>query len=74
MPKKTILTAEEEHLIQLESIVVDKNASKDVRLQSFLQQVDNPYRFKHKKLKVRLSYSNSKKSLEDCLLHIGRGL
>lgn len=74
MPKKTKRVPEYEKLVQLESIVIDKNASRKDRLESYLEQVDDPNRFYHKKIKIKLSFSNSGKSLEDCLLHMGRGL
>lgn len=74
MAKKRKLATDDSNLVQLESIVVDRNTSREERLESYLEQIDNPYRFKHKKIKVKLTYSNSGKSLEDCILHLARGL
>ncbi len=74
MGKKKSKKNVENNLVQIESVVVDSNASREIRLASFKKQIVNPNHFMHKEITVRLSHSTSEQSIVDCLIQMGRGL
>ena len=46
---------------------IDPKSSKEEKLRSFLEQIKNPYRFRCGSHIVRVSFSETDRTLEDCL-------
>ena len=55
-------------LRDIEDVTVDTSLPKSERLKSYIEQIGNPYCYRHGKYVVKVSYSNSGKTMEDCLL------
>ena len=55
-------------LRHIQNVSVNRDFPKEERIQSYLQQIGNPYCFRYGKYVVKLSFSDSGKTLEDCLL------
>ena len=55
-------------LRDIQNVSVNRDFPKEERIQSYLQQIGNPYCFRYGKYVVKLSFSDSGKTLEDCLL------
>ena len=55
-------------LRDIEDVTVDTSLPKAERLKSYIEQIGNPYCYRHGKYVVKVSYSNSGKTMEDCLL------
>lgn len=56
-----------EGLIDICSVSIDRNLSKPERIAEYVRQIKNPYHFKCGKFTVKAKYSNDGVSLEDCL-------
>ena len=55
-------------LRDIEDVTDDTSLPKAERLKSYIEQIGNPYCYRHGKYVVKVSYSNSGKTMEDCLL------
>lgn len=55
-------------LRDIQNVSVNRDFPKEERIQSYLQQIGNPYCFRYGKYVVKLSFSDSGKTLEECLL------
>lgn len=58
-----------EDLIDITTIKIDKNLSKEERIKQYIQQIKNPYCFKYKNFKVQICFNEEQnaKTLEECL-------
>lgn len=54
-------------LVDIQSVSVDKNLSKEERIAEFIRQIGNPYCFKCGKFIVKARYADNGPSLEECL-------
>lgn len=54
-------------LKELSDVKIDGNAPIEERLESFLQQIENPYHFLVNGTPVEISFSNHNKTLDSCL-------
>ncbi|WP_322202946.1 DUF6870 family protein [Acutalibacter intestini] len=55
-------------LRDIEDVTIDTNQPKAERLKSYIEQIGNPYCYRHGKYVVKVSFANTDKTLEDCLL------
>lgn len=55
-------------LRDIEDVKVDTNLSKEERIQKFIEQIGNPYCYRHGKYVVKVSFANTNRTIEDCLL------
>lgn len=55
-------------LRDIEDVTIDTNQPKAERLKSYIEQIGNPYCYRHGKYVVKVSFANTGKTLEDCLL------
>lgn len=55
-------------LRDIQNVSVNRDLPKEERIRSYLQQIENPYCFLYGDHVVKLSFSDSGKTLEDCLL------
>ena len=63
---------QEEQLIDIRSISVDKSLPKEKRLAEFIRQIGNPYRFGCGDFTVNITFANNGVSLEERLQGIIR--
>ena len=62
-----IQTLQSDGLVDIEKINVDKNLPVEERIREFVRQIKNPYFFRCGKLIVQVEYSDTGKSINDCL-------
>jgi len=61
------MDTQNETLVDIKDISVDKNLPKDERIAEYIRQIKNPYCFKCGKFTVRAKFAENGPSLEDCL-------
>ena len=59
---------------EISSIKIDKRKSSNERILDFLNKVKNPYIFKVKGKLVRIRFSNTEKTADDCLTNVLKNL
>lgn len=70
--RKEMDTSTLDLLADIREVSVDKNLPKEERINEFVRQIKNPYRFKCGKFVVNAKFSADGVSLEDCLQGILR--
>ena len=63
-----IRTVKPATLRDIEDVTVDTSLPKTERMKSYIEQIGNPYCYRHGKYVVKVSFANTDKTLEDCLL------
>ena len=58
---------ENDKLIDIRDVSVDKNLPKEERIAEYIRQIRNPFRFKCGKFTVMARFSENGPTLEDCL-------
>ena len=61
-----------DNLVDIRDVTVEKDLPKEQRIESFVRQIKNPYRFRCGDFVVNASFSSSGLSLEECLKGILR--
>ena len=59
---------------EISSIKIDKRKTKEERILDFIVKVKNPYIFKVNGKLVRMSFSDTDKTAEDCLTNVLKNL
>ena len=59
-------------LVDIREISVEKDLPKEQRIESFVRQIKNPYRFRCGDFVINASFSSSGMTLEECLKGILR--
>lgn len=54
-------------LVQRESVVINGDLEREGQISSFISQIKNPYCYLEGEVVVKLTFSESNRSLEDCL-------
>ena len=54
-------------LVDIRTILIDKNLSKQERIAEYIRQVKNPYRFKCGEFVISVRYSDHGPTLDECL-------
>ena len=67
-------TVDRNNLVQRSSVRPDPAAPREERLRDFIQQIKNPYCYLDGKTVVKISFSRTDTTMEDCLEHYLRGL
>ncbi len=67
-------TVDRSTLVDRKNVRIDPNASQEERLRQFVQQIKNPYCYLDGKTVVKITFSNTDTTMEDCLAHYLRGL
>jgi hypothetical protein len=67
-------TVDRSQLVQRSSVRLDPDAPREERLKEFIRQIKNPYCYLDGKTVVKISFSNTDTTMEDCLEHYLRGL
>ena len=63
-----VRTVDPATLRDIQDVAIDRDLPKEERIRSYLRQIGNPYCYRCGKYVVKISFSNSGKPLEDCLL------
>ena len=61
-------------LVQRSSVRLNPDAPREDRLRDFIRQIKNPYCYLDGKTVVKITFSNTDMTMEDCLEHYLRGL
>lgn len=61
-----------DNLVDIREVSVEKDLPKEQRIESFVRQIRNPYRFRCGDFVVNASFSSSGLTLEECLKGILR--
>lgn len=61
-----------DNLVDIREVSVEKDLPKEQRIESFVRQIKNPYRFRCGDFVVNASFSSSGMTLEECLKGILR--
>ena len=67
-------TVDRSTLMQRSSVRLDPSAPREKRLRDFIQQIKNPYCYLDGKTVVKISFTNTATTIEDCLENYLRGL
>ena len=67
-------TVDRNNLVQRSSVRLDPAAPREERLRDFIQQIKNPYCYLDGKTVVKISFTNTATTIEDCLENYLRGL
>ena len=67
-------TVDRNNLVERSSVRLDPAAPREERLRDFIQQIKNPYCYLDGKTVVKISFSRTDTTMEDCLEHYLRGL
>ena len=67
MKSVNISTVDADSLIDIKDVKIDPNLSKEERVEQFLKQIGNPYCFRCNGCAVQVSFSETERTLEDCL-------
>ena len=65
--KNQIFIMGEESLSDIQNVKIDTKLPKEERVKAFLEQIGNPYHFRCNGHVVRVSFSDTDRTLEDCL-------
>lgn len=67
-----VRTADRDSLVDINDITIDLNQPKEQRLESYLEQVKNPYLFKCGDYVVRIKFAKTQATLQDRLIAYAR--
>ena len=67
-------TVDRSTLMQRSSVRLDPSAPREERLRDYIQQIKNPYCYLDGKTVVKISFTNTATTIEDCLENYLRGL
>lgn len=67
-------TADRSQLVDRRDIRIDPDAPREERLRQFVRQIKNPYCYLDGKTVVKITFSKTETTMEDCLAHYLRGL
>lgn len=65
--KTTAETIDRDSLCDIRDVHINPSLPKEQRIHEFLQQIGNPYRFRHGKYTVSVSFTETDVTLEDRL-------
>ena len=54
-------------LVQLNSVHLDPNITQKERCNQFVEQIKNPYCYMDGKVKVKISFTDTERSMDDCV-------
>lgn len=72
MAEMTHAYNDQEALVDIRTVTVDKTLPKEARIAAFVRQIKNPYRFRCGDFIVNASFSSGGPTLEECLQGILR--
>ena len=54
-------------LVQLDTVHIDSHIAQNKRCQQFIEQIKNPYCYMDGKVKVKISFTDTERSMDDCV-------
>lgn len=63
-----------DELIDINTVVIDKSMSREDRIRDYIRQIKNPYCYRDGKVTVRISFCETKQSLQDCIVNYLEGV
>lgn len=60
----------EDELVDIKTVVIDRNKPPLLRVIDFINQIKNPYYYKVGNTKVRVSYADTNRTVTDCFLEL----
>lgn len=63
-----------DELVDRNDVIIDTNLSKKERLTSYIEQIKNPYCYKDGDTVVKISFTKTDTTMEDCIAHYLKGL
>lgn len=67
-------TVDRSVLVERSTVKINPSGTREERLQDFIRQIKNPYCYLDGNTVVKISFSNTDTTMEDCLAHYLRGL
>jgi len=67
-------TVDRSQLVERSTVRLNPDAPREERLREFIRQIKNPYCYLDGKTVVKITFSKTDTTLEDCLEHYLRGL
>ena len=74
MKNVDIRTVDRESLADINDVHINRKLPREERMADFIRQIKNPYCYLDGKTVVKISFSNTDTTMEDCLEHYLRGL
>lgn len=74
MKNVSIKTVDRNSLVDRSSVKLDKKVSQPEKLREYCKQIKNPYCYLDGKNVVKISFSRTETTLEDCIAQYLRGL
>ncbi len=65
---------DKDELVERSDVKIEENAPREERLKNYIKQIKNPYCYKDGNTVVKISFSNTTSTLEDCISHYLKGL
>jgi len=62
-----IRTVDLDHLVDIKDVQINTSLPREERMVDFIEQIKNPYCFKVGKVAVKVSFSDTDATIEDCL-------
>lgn len=63
-----VRTVDPATLRDIENVTVNAELPREERIRDYIEQIGNPYCYRHGKYVVKVSFGGSGRTLEDCLL------
>ena len=63
-----------DELVDINDVIIDPNLSKKDRIISYIKQIKNPYCYKDGNTVVKISFSNTSATIEDCIINYLKGI
>ncbi len=74
MKNVDVRTVNRDELVERSTVKINPNVSREERLRMFIEQIKNPYCYKDGKTVVKISFSQTKTTMEDCIADYLKGL
>ena len=58
---------ERDTLVQRSSVIIDPKADKNKKIQEYVKQIHNPYCYLEGDTVVKISFSDTERTIEDCM-------
>lgn len=69
-----IREVEAEDLVQLKSVKINPNDSREKRVEDYIKQIKNPYLFAEGKMVVKITYSENGVGIDECIANYLKGV
>lgn len=67
-----VRTVDPETLVDINTVKIDPNLPREERIKEYVRQIGNPYCYLDQGYVVKLSFADTDRTLEDCLVEYAR--